>query len=81
MKALSAFAAGILFGLGLTLSGMSDPLKVLGFLDVVGRLDTGPRIRHGRRPVGVGGRHTLGAQTDGAALHIPISLAHDSHHR
>ena len=36
MKALSAFAAGILFGLGLTLSGMSDPLKVLGFLDVVG---------------------------------------------
>lgn len=36
MKAWSAFAAGILFGLGLTLSGMSDPLKVLGFLDVSG---------------------------------------------
>ena len=36
MKAWSAIAAGILFGVGLTLSGMSDPLKVLGFLDVSG---------------------------------------------
>ena len=36
MKAWSAIAAGILFGAGLTLSGMSDPLKVLGFLDVSG---------------------------------------------
>jgi uncharacterized membrane protein YedE/YeeE len=26
----------MLFGMGLTLSGMSDPLKVLGFLDVSG---------------------------------------------
>ena len=34
MKAWSAIAAGMLFGAGLTLSGMSDPLKVLGFLDV-----------------------------------------------
>ena len=36
MKAWSAIFAGMLFGLGLTLSGMSDPLKVLGFLDVSG---------------------------------------------
>ena len=36
MKAWSAIAAGMLFGVGLTLSGMSDPLKVLGFLDVSG---------------------------------------------
>ena len=36
MKAWSAMAAGMLFGVGLTLSGMSDPLKVLGFLDVSG---------------------------------------------
>ena len=38
MKAWSAIAAGILFGVGLTLSVMSDPLKVLGFLDVSGDL-------------------------------------------
>jgi uncharacterized membrane protein YedE/YeeE len=36
MKTWSAIFAGMLFGLGLTLSGMSDPLKVLGFLDVSG---------------------------------------------
>ena len=36
MKAWSAIAAGMLFGAGLALSGMSDPLKVLGFLDVSG---------------------------------------------
>ena len=36
MKAWPAIVAGMLFGVGLTLSGMSDPLKVLGFLDVSG---------------------------------------------
>ena len=36
MTAWPAIAAGMLFGVGLTLSGMSDPLKVLGFLDVSG---------------------------------------------
>jgi len=36
---LSAAAAGILFGLGLALSGMADPQRVLGFLDVFGSFD------------------------------------------
>ena len=36
---LSAFGAGLLFGLGLWLSGMADPRKVLGFLDVTGTWD------------------------------------------
>lgn len=36
MKAWPALFAGILFGLGLTLSGMSDPAKVLGFLNIAG---------------------------------------------
>lgn len=35
----SAFAAGLLFGLGLIVSGMADPAKVLAFLDVTGRWD------------------------------------------
>jgi uncharacterized membrane protein YedE/YeeE len=38
-KLLSALIAGLLFGLGLLLSGMSNPAKVLGFLDVTGRWD------------------------------------------
>lgn len=39
MSAVAAFAAGLLFGLGLLLSGMSDPGKVIGFLDLAGRWD------------------------------------------
>lgn len=31
--------AGILFGLGLTISGMSNPGKVIGFLDLAGNWD------------------------------------------
>ena len=36
MKAWPALLTGVLFGLGLTLSGMSDPATVLGFLDITG---------------------------------------------
>ena len=36
MKAWPALISGMLFGLGLTLSGMSDPAKVQGFLNVTG---------------------------------------------
>jgi uncharacterized membrane protein YedE/YeeE len=39
MNALAAFAAGLVFGLGLILSGMSDPGKVKGFLDLAGAWD------------------------------------------
>ncbi len=39
MKAFAGFAAGLLFGLGLILSGMSDPAKVLNFLDILGPWD------------------------------------------
>ena len=33
---LSSLFAGLLFGIGLMLSGMTDPAKVLGFLDLAG---------------------------------------------
>ena len=36
---LSEFLVGLLFGLGLLLSGMTDPGKVLGFLDLFGQWD------------------------------------------
>ncbi len=35
----SAFIAGLLFGLGLLVSGMANPAKVLGFLDLAGHWD------------------------------------------
>ena len=39
MKTLSAFGAGLLFGIGLWLSGMANPRKVLDFLDIAGPWD------------------------------------------
>lgn len=39
MRILVFFAAGLLFGLGLTVSAMIDPAKVLAFLDIAGDWD------------------------------------------
>lgn len=39
MKLLSAFVAGLIFGLGLILSGMANPSKVIAFLDLAGPWD------------------------------------------
>ena len=39
MIALVSFACGLLFGAGLLVSGMTDPIKVLGFLDIFGAWD------------------------------------------
>jgi uncharacterized protein len=36
---IAAFFSGALFGLGLAMSGMTDPRIVLGFLDVFGEFD------------------------------------------
>lgn len=39
MKFFFALLAGMMFGVGLILSGMSDPSKVIGFLDITGNWD------------------------------------------
>jgi uncharacterized membrane protein YedE/YeeE len=39
MKAFAAFVSGLVFGIGLLVSGMADPSKVIGFLDVAARFD------------------------------------------
>jgi uncharacterized protein len=39
MTSLFALVAGLLFGLGLIVSGMANPAKVLGFLDIAGNWD------------------------------------------
>lgn len=36
LKTISAFVVGVIFSIGLTLSGMTDPANVIGFLDVTG---------------------------------------------
>ncbi len=39
MDILSSFIVGLIFGIGLILAGMTDPSKVIGFLDVAGLWD------------------------------------------
>ncbi len=39
LQRIFEFAAGLLFGIGLLLSGMTDPGKVQGFLDLAGAWD------------------------------------------
>jgi uncharacterized protein len=39
MRQLSLFLAGLLFGSGLLVSGMTQPAKVIGFLDFTGNWD------------------------------------------
>jgi len=39
MRATLSFAVGLVFGIGLCISGMTEPAKVLGFLDLCGLWD------------------------------------------
>jgi uncharacterized membrane protein YedE/YeeE len=39
VKTAAGYFAGLLFGVGLAISGMTDPARVLGFLDVAGAWD------------------------------------------
>lgn len=39
IRRISEFFVGLVFGLGLLISGMTDPGKVIGFLDVTGSWD------------------------------------------
>ncbi|RJG19171.1 DUF6691 family protein [Massilia cavernae] len=39
MRMIASLAAGLVFGIGLIVSGMTDPSKVLGFLDIAGLWD------------------------------------------
>lgn len=39
MLLIASLLAGLVFGIGLIVSGMADPAKVIGFLDLAGRWD------------------------------------------
>lgn len=39
MQSTAAFATGLIFGLGLSISEMINPVRVIGFLDIAGRWD------------------------------------------
>lgn len=66
----TAFGAGTLFGLGLVVSGMTDPTKVQGFLDLAGPWDPSLAFVMGSAiPVAAAGFAL--ARRWGIALHVP----------
>ena len=72
---LSQYAIGVLCGWGLIISGMSNPQKVLGFLDLTGLWDPSLMfVMLGAVMVGLGGFYVVSKRTEaffGGALHIP----------
>jgi uncharacterized membrane protein YedE/YeeE len=74
---ISEFLVGLLFGLGLILSGMTDPSKVLGFLDIFGVWDPslalvmGGAIAVGLFAFAMAKKRTVNFL--GGALHLPTS--------
>jgi uncharacterized protein len=77
MQRLSEFFVGLLFGLGLMLSGMTDPGKVIGFLDVFGNWDPSlALVMGGAIAVGLYAFALAKKRTQnffGGALHLPTS--------
>ena len=74
---ISEFLVGLLFGLGLILSGMTDPSKVIGFLDIFGLWDPSLALVMGGA-IAVGFfAFALAKKRDvnflGGALHLPTS--------
>ena len=74
---ISEFGVGLLFGTGLILSGMTDPGKVIGFLDLFGAWDPSLAfVMGGAILVGVGAFALAKKRTTtflGGALHLPKS--------
>ena len=74
IKNLSALGVGLLFGLGLILSGMANPAKVTGFLDLAGAWDPSLGLVMGGA-IGVGFfAFRLAAQRKQSWLGEPIHL-------
>ncbi|HWI82031.1 YeeE/YedE family protein [Ramlibacter sp.] len=67
MNRLVEFLVGLLFGLGLILSGMTDPGKVIGFLDIAGAWDPSLAFVMGGA-IGVGVFAFAAARRRGTAL-------------
>ena len=74
LKRISEFGIGLVFGLGLIISGMTDPGKVLGFLDLAGPWDPSlALVMGGAIVVGVFG-FTLAGRRRTSVLGEPMQM-------
>ncbi|MER8680277.1 DUF6691 family protein [Mesorhizobium sp. M1405] len=79
---MAALAAGTIFGYGLALSGMLDPVRVQGFLDVSGAWDPSLAfVLGGAVAVATGGTAWMGQMSRpflAETFHLPISSRIDA---
>jgi uncharacterized membrane protein YedE/YeeE len=72
---ISQFCIGVFFGWGLIISGMTNPQKILGFLDLAGQWDPSLIfVMVGAVIVGLAGFYVVSKRTEtffGGAFHVP----------
>ena len=74
LESWAAFATGLVFGAGLLVSGMANPRKVLGFLDVTGMWDPSlALVMAAAVAVGFAGFLVIGRRTE-SELGLPMRL-------
>jgi uncharacterized membrane protein YedE/YeeE len=71
---ITAIVAGLIFGFGLLISGMSNPAKVIGFLDLAGNWD--PSLAFVMAgAIGVAGvAFSIAKKRTSSLLHLPMQL-------
>ncbi|PPK74922.1 hypothetical protein B0F87_107165 [Methylobacter tundripaludum] len=75
MLNLNAFVVGLLFGLGLIISGMTDPSKVIGFLDLAGAWDPSLAFVMGGAILVGAGAFTIAKKRQRSLLGAPMQLS------
>ena len=75
MLNLNAFLVGLLFGLGLIISGMTDPSKVIGFLDLAGAWDPSLAFVMGGAVLIGAGAFTIAKKRQRSLLGAPMQLS------
>ena len=75
MLNLNAFLVGLLFGLGLIISGMTDPSKVIGFLDLAGAWDPSLAFVMGGAILVGAGAFTIAKKRQRSLLGAPMRLS------
>jgi uncharacterized membrane protein YedE/YeeE len=74
MTTFTAFLSGLVFGIGLLVSGMAEPAKVLGFLDVAGAWDPSLALVMGGAVMAGLGAFRLARRRSTSYLGLPLAL-------
>lgn len=74
MTGLSAFLAGLVFGIGLIVSGMTDPSKIIGFLDLAGRWDPSLAFVMAGAVAVAAGAFKAASRRSSSLLNVPMRL-------